>query len=214
MKHRYPPSMKRLSIAVSLAASMWACDGSSLRSPTEPPRFAPAAPLATYTLSGVVTEVRETGLWPAEGARVEVSHGRLEATTDEVGSYRIVGVAAGPTSVTVSTWSGYETVSVDVTIDGDTRLDIELFQRGTYTVSGVVTEVTPTGQAPVEDVEVWESYYHAVATTDAKGSYSFTGPLGGVSDTFHFAKEGYQAVTIGDVTIHGDTRLDVQLVRR
>ena len=57
MKH-----LKHLSIAVSLAASMWACDGSDLRSPTAPPAFLPAA---TYTLSGVVTAVMPTGHYSA-----------------------------------------------------------------------------------------------------------------------------------------------------
>jgi hypothetical protein len=77
----------------------------------------------------------------------------------------------------------------------------------------VVSEVTPNGQAPIEGVEVWDSYYHAPATTDTNGFYIFRGPLGGVTGTFQFAKEGYQTVS-RDVTINGDTRLDVELVRR
>lgn len=197
--------MKRLSVAVSLAASMWACDGSN-PSPTEPPR-------ATYTLSGVVSGVTPTGQAPIEGARVEVSNPRLAATTDKSGSYRIDGVYAGPTSVRVSEFT-YETVSRDVTIDGDTRLDIQVIQRATYTLSGVVSEVTPNGLAPVEGVEVWESYFHAPDTTDANGFYSFTGPYGtGISNSVQFTKEGYQTA-MSDVTINGNTRLDIQLVRR
>ena len=117
--------MKRLFIALSLAASMWACEGSNVRSPT-----APTWPLAAvYTLSGVVSEVTSTGQPPVLGATVQVSKPPLlPATTDRSGSYRIDGVYAGPVSVTVSALE-YETVSRDVTIDGDTRLDIQLVRR-------------------------------------------------------------------------------------
>ena len=80
-------------------------------------------------------------------------------------------------------------------------------------MSGVVSEVTPNGRAPVEGVVVSDSYYHAAATTDTNGFYIFGGPLGGVTDTLGFAKEGYQTVSRG-VTINGDTRLNAQLARR
>jgi len=198
--------MKRLFIALSLAASMWACNGRTPTSLTEPP-------LVTYTLSGVVFEVTPTVQAPVEGARVEVSNPRLIATTDESGSYRIAGVYAGLNSVRVST-EAYETVSRVVTIDGDTRLDIQVARRPTYTLSGVVTEVTPTGLAPVEGVTVDETYFHAQTKTDTNGFYSFTG-YPDPSDGFmvRFTKEGYRIATSG-VTINGNTRLDIQLVRR
>jgi len=198
--------MKRLTIAVSVAASMWACDGSSPTSPTAPP-------LARYTLSGVVSEVTPTGQAPVQGARVESSNPRRAATTDQTGSYRIDGVYAGPNSVRVST-EAHETVSRDVTIAGDTRLDIQVIQRATYTLSGVVSEMTSTGQVPVEGVQVDEGYFHAQVKTDTNGFYSFTGPYGtDIRNFVLFTKEGYLTAT-SEVAINGNTRLDVQLVRR
>jgi hypothetical protein len=213
MKYLHAPSMKRLSIAVSLAASMWACEGSNLRSPTAPT----LALSATYTLSGVVTEeVTPTGQAPVSGARVQVSRPHLlPATTDTRGSYRIDGVDDGPVSVEVSALD-YETVNRDVTIDGDTRLDIQVIRRTTYTLSGVVSEMTPTGQVPLEGVEVEENYHHAAVRTDPNGFYSFAGYPSGlgpsVGFSISFSSEGYQTATFRP-TINGDTRLDVQLVR-
>jgi len=202
--------MKRLSLAVSLAASMWACDGSTPTSPTDPPSTTP--PRATYTLSGVVTLVTPEGQAPSEGARVELSNPRQAATTDKSGFYRFVGISGGPTSVKVSAYA-CDPVSRDVTIDGDTRLDVQVAYRSTFTLSGVVSEVTPNGLAPVEGVKVYDSYFHAETTTDTNGVYRFEGPFGGLSDSFGFTKEGYQTAT-RDVTINGNTRLDVQLARR
>lgn len=201
--------MKRLSIAVSLAASMWACDGSNSTSPTSPPD--PVPPSATYTLSGVVSLVTPAGQAPSEGARVELSNG-LAATTDQSGAYRVYGVHAGPTSVRVSAYA-CDPVSRDVTIDGDTRLDVQVAYRATYSLSGVVSEMTPNGLAPVEGVKVYDSYFHAEAATDKNGFYKFEGPFGGLSDSFGFTKEDYQTVS-RDVTINSNTQLDVQLVRK
>lgn len=199
--------MKRLSIAVSLAASLWACADGKPASPTEPPR-------ATYTLSGVVSEVTPTGQALVEGARVEVSNPNLAATTDISGSYRIDGVYAGPISVRVST-GGYETVIRDVTINGDTRLDIQLVRRPPYTLFGVVSELTSTGQVHVEGVTVLEIYSRAEVMTDTNGFYSLTGFRAGDRAYLVFSKEGYQNVESDmTLTLIGDTRLDVQLVRR
>lgn len=123
-----------------------------------------------------------------------------------------VGIFAGSTSVKVSAFA-CEPVSRDVTIDGDTRLDVNVAYRSTFTLSGLVSEVTPNGLAPVADVRVYDSYFHAEVTTDTNGVYRFEGPFGGLSDSFGFTKEGYQTAT-RDVTINGNTRIDVQLVRR
>ena len=200
--------MKHLSVAVSLTALMWACDGNN-PSPTQPPLSMP--PAATNTLSGVVTVVTPAGQAPSEGARVELSNG-LAATTDMGGSYRFDRVHAGPTSVRVSAYA-CDPVTRDVTIEGDTRLDVQVAFRATYTLSGVVSEATPNGLIPIEGVEVSDSYFHASARTNRNGFYSFTGPFGsGISYSFYFAKKGYQEAERA-VTINGDTRLDIQLVR-
>ena len=80
--------MKRLSFAVSLATSMWACDGSNPSlSPTSP--SVPAGLGPSYTLSGVVFAVTPTGLAPVEGVRVEEANLRKRATTDQSGFYSV-----------------------------------------------------------------------------------------------------------------------------
>jgi len=92
-----------------------------------------------------------------------------------------------------------------------------VFPPGTYTLSGVITEATATGLVPIEHADVsrlneeqrgWDH-----ASTDSKGVYQ----LHGLSDSHRratFSKEGYQPLEQGDVPVRGDTRFDVQLLRR
>jgi len=93
----------------------------------------------------------------------------------------------------------------------------DVFPPGTYTVSGIVTEATETGQTPIENVNIsrldeegsgWDQ-----ATTDRNGFYEIRGLTDG-SRLTAFSKEGYQKVEQADLPIHGDMRLDVQLSRR
>jgi len=104
-------------------------------------------------------------------------------------------------------------------------------------LSGVVFEVTPTGQVPLADVSVYcdacGETGHTWKTTDKDGFYSFSGDIahgGGVwlnsTSTVYLIVEkgGYsdppglppRPVSQGwrDVTVMGDTRFDIQLVRR
>jgi hypothetical protein len=93
----------------------------------------------------------------------------------------------------------------------------DLFPPGTYTLSGYVTEATATGLVPIENAEVWRldeergGWDHN--TTDRNGFYQLHGLSSG-SRQAHFSKEGYQAIDLGDVPVHGNTRFDVQLLRR
>ncbi len=108
------------------------------------------------------------------------------------------------------------------------------------TLYGVVTETTPAGPVPIEDVSVYcdacGEFGHTWARTDANGYYSFSGDLaagGGIwlgdgPILLAVRKEGYDdppdlppastRLPSGpgwrEVTIGGDTRFDVQLVRR
>jgi hypothetical protein len=108
---------------------------------------------------------------------------------------------------------------VDVEITGGALIVswTDLFPPGSATLSGVVTEATATGLVPLENVEVWrldeESSGWDHQATDQNGFYELHGLSDG-SRRATFSKEGYQKIDQADVPVHGDTRFDVQLVRR
>ena len=95
------------------------------------------------------------------------------------------------------------------------------------TLSGVVFEVTSAGHAPVEGVQVYCDACgggHASTYTDGNGAYSFNDVLTG-SYPLLLAKQGYDLATpigrigsgwLGTVNaqVNGDTRLDIELIRR
>lgn len=93
----------------------------------------------------------------------------------------------------------------------------DLFPPGTYTLSGYVTETTEAGLAPIENAEVWRvneeqgGWDHN--TTDKNGFYQLHGLSDGSRETT-VSKTGYQQIDHRDVPVHGDTRFDVQLLRR
>ena len=125
--------MNRLGVVVTVAVLTWACGGSPV-SPTSPSAsLAPTTPSApalqlTYILSGVVFEVTPTGMMPVEGVQVE-EYGRHQvSTTDANGLYRISGVSAGRLGVGFEK-DGYQSNRSTVTIDGDTRFDIQAIRR-------------------------------------------------------------------------------------
>jgi hypothetical protein len=218
--------MKRLSVAVSLALLIWAC-GACSRSPSP---ASPSAARVTYTLSGHVSEVTPTGQAAVVGARVAT--GPLFGTTDENGFYSISGLYAVSSSITVSK-AGYETDTRTLTITGDMQFDIRVMRKAVYTVSGVVSEATPTGLTPVEGVRIEEiscpdfdgcpSTLLRVTTTDRSGFYSISGVSSGKNNYLWATKAGYDDSApesppceggCHTVTVNGDTRFDVQLVRR
>ena len=92
----------------------------------------------------------------------------------------------------------------------------DVFPPGTYTLSGYVTEATATGLVPIENADVerinqeqggWDS-----TTTDKNGFYQLHGLSDG-SRKAAIAKEGYQTIE-PDIPVRGDTRFDIQLLRR
>ena len=124
--------MNRLVVVVTVAVLTWAC-GSSPVSPTSPSASLPPTPSApasqlTYILSGVVFEVTPTGMIPIEGVQVEEYHRHQFATTDANGFYRISGVSAGRVGVGFDK-EGYESSRSIVTVNGDTRFDIQAIRR-------------------------------------------------------------------------------------
>jgi hypothetical protein len=101
------------------------------------------------------------------------------------------------------------------------------------TLSGVVFEQTPNGRAPIAQVEVYCEpcgvETHTFATTDSDGSYRFTGVwTDGFPTRISITKAGYadppglpkptppnpSGAGWREVAVNGDTRFDVELIRR
>ena len=102
------------------------------------------------------------GLVPVEGVSIQVNMTK-PATTDSNGFYSIpelvlTGLAPNISIGNFNTVTAWKPTYVNdtriVTISGDMRHDIQLIRRATFTLSGVVTEETPTGLAPLEGVEI------------------------------------------------------------
>ena len=88
-----------------------------------------------------------------------------------------------------------------------------------HTVSGAVFEMTPSGRVPVEGAYVTGAWDYPVMT-DSNGFFSLSvcgdSPClfyNGDRFNVYVSKDNYQPVT-KDVTVNGDTRLEIQLVRR
>ena len=105
------------------------------------------------------------------------------------------------------------------------------YNLSNVTLSGVVSEGTPLGQAPIAGVDVYcelcGAETHTWASTDSNGFYSFTGvwtDAGHFPTRISFSKDGYvdpaglppnpYGPGWRAVVVNGDTRFDVQLVRR
>ena len=229
--------MNRLSV-LALAVTTVACGESNALLNPIAPSVAPANP--TFTVSGTVFE--QVGV-PVEGVRVQVA-GR-QGTTDGNGNYTLLEVprlSGGALAVK----AGYAAAREILTVSGDTRFDVQLGPRvATYTLSGVVSEVTPTGPRPLEGVDVHEYSCEEVvpappffpgsacpvlifqtARTDKQGRFSFSGLYPGKENSIGVSTDGFnEPFGISDgpegsgandhaVTIDGDTRFDIQLVRR
>jgi hypothetical protein len=129
-------------------------------------------------------------------------------------------------STVTTTLDGYETDRRTVTVSGDVLLDISIVARVSYTLSGIVFELTPTGQEPIAGVEVYcdscgSPTGHTFVYTDAAGFYSLAWTFAGTHPLF-VTKAGYEIAdpTLRDglgritPTVRGDTRFDIQLARR
>jgi hypothetical protein len=169
--------------------------------------------------------VTAAGSVPVEGARVEERRFGQAVMTDASGRYSIAGLNAMSRAVSI-TKEGYATSTTTVTLSGDTQLDIRLERIATYTLSGLVFEITEAGQVPIEGVEVYcdscgSPVGHTSVYTDASGFYSLEWAINGVHPLF-VRKAGYGHSAGASVdqygrvlaTVSGNTRFDVQLVKR
>ena len=198
-------------------------------------------PDPTYTVSGVVLGQTRTGSAPVEGVLVRVAG--QSGTTDGNGYYSLSGVPASYGGVS-AVKAGYAVAREILTVSGDTRHDFQLGPVvAIHTLSGVVSEVTPNGLVPVEGVLLEESscqdvspsppffsgktcepYISQTTKTDKRGLYKFSGLYSGQGNVVWVSKEGFEdpfpqhdpGNSEGGeaVTIDGDTRFDIQLVRR
>jgi len=231
--------VKSFSILLGIGLSTWACGGdnesASLSSPTAP------ASQATYTVSGVITEMATTRLAPLGGVSMFINGRR--GTTDDQGFYSIPGVEglSFGNSIT-ATKAGYKAETTNLTLKADTRVDFQLIRTAIYTLSGVVAEQTSTGLVPIAGVRV-EEYSMPCdergtgcvgfggaeigivqnTTTDKNGFYSIPGVYPGNYNFIWAGKDGFEdpypprpAAPEGgrDLSIDGNTRFDILLIRR
>ena len=111
------------SLALALATVACGEGSGSVVSPTRP---APApAPVATFIVSGTVSEASEAGSSPLEGASIINLDTESSAVTDSEGSYRLGGLHAGMARFVISK-EGYEDWLVEMMIEGDAHLDAVL----------------------------------------------------------------------------------------
>jgi len=213
--------LKRLLTVLIVVTLTWSC--------AKPPM----SPSSGQSVSVAVVE--KTSKTPRAGADVYISFGSLveSGKTDSNGVYTWSWVPDRVSSITITLvgTGEYESVVRDVPHlqAGDTRVDVEVDRRQTYTLSGTVFEATANGRVPVEGVgiEAWGCEGHIVcldlqATTDGSGHYSIPGLWADLDTSLYVVKAGY---AVGDpptncegcdrlVTASVDTQLDIPLVRR
>jgi len=88
------------------------------------------------------------------------------------------------------------------------------YPPGTFVLSGIVTELTAAGAVPVEGlaVNLLVGDGYRTSTTDSSGYYEIRG-LQARASAIYIDLDGYERVH-RSVSMSGDTRLDLQLVRR
>ncbi len=106
---------------------------------------------------------------------------------------------------------------VDVEVVGGALLvaRTDVFVPGTFTLSGVVTDIDGNGlRVPVAGVSVYRGVVSGwrQGITDHHGFYSISGMFNGTEEVTT-RKDGY-ANTRHEVSIDGDTRFDIELVRQ
>jgi hypothetical protein len=217
--------------AAAFAMLMWACDGGSPSSPTKPSAAVPTAPPVSQssTISGFVSEAMPSGaIAPVEGVLVEETNSHQTVSTDAKGTFSIAGVS-GPLVLSL-TKPGYFATTNRFPA-GANYMTLRIFAiPAAYTLSGLVSELTPDGRRPLEGVLV-EGNKCGGGVGNCQVQDSTTGPDGLYSMSLYagengvwVTKEGYQVDgmppkpscdnCIATVTLNGDTRLDIQLVRR
>lgn len=105
---------------------------------------------------------------------------------------------------------------VDLAVTGGTLIARRSgrYPPGTYTLSGMVTEAGPAGDVPIERLPVYLGTRTGwrESVTDSSGFYQFPGLYNG-DELLAISSPGHEKVE-RRVSINGDTRVDVHLIRR
>ena len=109
-------------------------------------------------------------------------------------------------------WNPGTLVDVEVHDGQLLVMQTEAFPPGTPTLSGLVSEMTPHGPAPLEGVRISRSLSTGwrEALTDKHGFYEMRGLQEGTG-TIEVGKPGYRTESRTGVSISGDTRMDFEL---
>jgi len=176
-----------------------------------------------FSVSGVVTELTEQGEIAVEGVRVEESATNISTTTDARGEYRLSGLRRAEFEVSM-TKPGYDTGPIPVNTTSDMRLDRRIERLASSVLSGMVYETTPNGRVPLDGVVLYcdacgSPVGHTFVTTDANGLYRFEWTLNGKTWIRFISKDGYRYAGPIEppgipVNVIGDTRFDIELVKR
>jgi hypothetical protein len=182
---------------------------------------APADVESGYTLTGTVTEMAAGARVAVEGAVVRHEATGRSAATDGGGRYTLADLPGRMATITVMK-DGYENATGSVDLFTSTSLDVLMIRRRAPlpnpALSGIVYESSGSGQVPLAGVVVENGYTHGSSITDANGRYRLEISSGELGMTDGFAqimasKEGY-APFLREVVVEGETRLDIELVRR
>jgi hypothetical protein len=176
-----------------------------------------------FAISGVVTEMTDEGEMPVEGVRVTESATLTSAQTDARGAYRLSGLRRSTFNLLMSA-PGYVNATKSVTASSDLQLDVRVVRLQSFVLSGMVYESTPDGRVPLDGVVLYcdgcgSPVGHTFATTDANGFYRFEWTLNGKNWIQFYSKDGYRYAGPLEpggipVNVNGNTRFDIELVKR
>ena len=176
-----------------------------------------------FAISGVVTELTDEGEMQVEGVTVTESGTRTSVLTDARGGYRLGGLRRSTFNLSMGA-PGYVSATRSVTATSDMQLDLRVERIRSFVLSGIVYETTPNGRVPLEGVVLYcdgcgSPFGHTFVTTDAKGLYRFAWTLNGKNWIQFVSKDGYRYAGPSEqlgipVNVNGDTRFDIELVKR
>ena len=231
--------MSRLSVVVTLALVVSACGGSNgAATPVSP--TTPRPPDPTFTVSGVVVG---QGSAPVEGAQVRVAGQSGTSDSNGYYSLTGVPGSYGGVSALKAGYAAARkilTVSGDLRLDFELGPRVAIYtlsgvvseetSAGLMPIEGALVE-----EYSCEDVSPSPPFFgsgcpiviYQTTTTDKNGTYRFSGLYGGKGNSIGASKEGFDDPLVPNVpegpnvpdnsrkvTLNGETRYDIHLVRR